>query len=438
MKRKLYNSLVKWKKSKNRKPLILHGARQVGKTWLLNEFAAKEYAKVVYFSLDRDNRARTVFEVGGTTEQLILSLSALSGITISAQDTLLILDEIQECPSALTALKFFYEDAPDIHIAVAGSLLGISVHENTSFPIGKVDILRLYPLDFEEFIRALGHDLLADQLVNGDRMIINSLKMEFENLLRQYYYVGGMPAVVQNFVTQKDFLQVRALQNQLLFEYEQDFSKHAPISELARIRMVWNSIPSQLAKENKKFVYGALRKGARASAFESVIQWLIDAGLVYRINAVSSVEMPLKFYEDHTAFKLFIFDVGILGAMVHAPADAVLIGNNIFSEYKGSFTEVFVASQLASGSIPTFYHTVKNSLIEMDFVVQLGQHAYPVEVKAETNVRSKSMKTFLQKHTNLTGIRLSMLPFISQDRLECMPLYAFRQAFERMAEIKMD
>ena len=431
-----YNLLIQWKNSKNRKPLIVNGARQVGKTWLLNEFAKREYKKKVMFSLDRHEKAREVFVNGGSVEQLLRALSALSNVDITPNDTLIILDEIQECPQALTALKYFCEDAPDIHIAVAGSLLGISLHKQSSFPVGKVDIIRLYPMNFEEFLRAVGRTQMADELLRGDWSVINLLEKEYIDLLRQYYYVGGMPAVVLAYLDNGGLKDVRQVQKKILADYEHDFSKYAPQNEVPRIRMVWQSIPSQLAKENKKFIYGALKKGARAAAFEVAIQWLVDAGLVYKICRTTSVKMPLKFYEDSNAFKLFLLDVGLMGAMVDAPASAVLVGNEIFSEYKGAFTELFVAAQLMGTGLPVFYHSAEDSRVELDFVVQIGSTVYPVEAKSEENLQSKSMKTFIQNHPDLRGIRLSMKPHISQDWLECIPLYAFCEEFKRMQVIE--
>lgn len=432
MKRLLYNSLIEWKHKKDRKPLVLNGARQVGKTWLLNEFAKSEYKKYVLFSLDRDKNARKIFEEADNTEQILRNLSVLSGIDITPNDTLIVLDEIQDCPSALTALKYFCEEKPEIHIAVAGSLLGISMHEQKSFPVGKVEELRLYPMIFLEFLMAMGKDKMAEELLNGDWQTINALSGEYIDLLRQYYYVGGMPAVVLSYSENKNIHKVREIQRQILSDYEQDFSKHAPYNEVPRIRMVWNSIPSQLAKENKKFIYGAIKKGARASSFEIAIQWLIDAGLVYKVNRVNNVKIPLKFYEDINAFKLFILDLGLMGAMVEASPEAVLIGNNIFSEYKGAFTESFVYIQMSGTQIPLYTHSVESSRIELDFVVQIGNHVYPVEVKAEENLQSKSLKTFIQKNPDLRAIRISMKPHISQDWLECIPLYAFREELIRM------
>ncbi len=431
-----YNLLIQWKNSKNRKPLIVNGARQVGKTWLLNEFAKREYKKKVMFSLDRHEKAREVFVNGGSVEQLLRALSALSNVDITPNDTLIILDEIQECPQALTALKYFCEDAPDIHIAVAGSLLGISLHKQSSFPVGKVDIIRLYPMNFEEFLRAVGRTQMADELLRGDWSVINLLEKEYIDLLRQYYYVGGMPAAVLAYLDNGGLKDVRQVQKKILADYEHDFSKYAPQNEVPRIRMVWQSIPSQLAKENKKFIYGALKKGARAAAFEVAIQWLVDAGLVYKICRTTAVKMPLKFYEDSNAFKLFLLDVGLMGAMVDAPASAVLVGNEIFSEYKGAFTELFVAAQLMGTALPVFYHSAEDSRVELDFVVQIGSTVYPVEAKSEENLQSKSMKTFIQNHPDLRGIRLSMKPHISQDWLECIPLYAFCEEFKRMQVIE--
>lgn len=432
MKRELYNKLIEWKKSPKRKPLIINGARQVGKTWLLTELARNEYEKSVVFSLDRDSDARQIFEYGGTARQLLQRLSALAGIEITPDDTLLILDEIQECPKALTALKFFEEDAPQIHVAAAGSLLGISIHAQSSFPVGKVDILRLYPMNFNEFLCAMGREQMAANLNDGDWGNIDALSSAYIDFLRQYYYVGGMPAVVSAYASDGKLQQVRELQNKILNDYEADFSKHAPINEIPNIRMVWQSIPSQLAKENKKFIYGAMKPGARAATFEKAIQWLHDAGLIYKVNRVSAVKMPLKFYEEFGAFKIFMLDIGLMGALVAAPAAAMLVKNTIFSEYKGAFTELFVCMQLQGTGMPTFYHSLENSRIEIDFAVQLGMKVYPIEVKAEENVKSKSMQTFIKKHPELKGIRLSMKPRITQDWLECIPLYGFREELIRM------
>lgn len=425
MKRDIYKQLVEWKVSSNRKPLILNGARQVGKTYILREFGANEYRQTAYFSLDRDSRAAAVFEAGGTVQNMLLALSAISNIDITPGDTLVILDEVQDCPKALEALKFFCEDAPDIHIAVAGSLLGISLHGNASYPVGKVNELRLYPMTFTEFLQATGKDRIAQTLLTGNWETINLLHDECIALLRQYYYVGGMPAAVLEFANSKSLHQVREIQRQILRDYRRDFSKHAPAREVPRIAMVWDSIPSQLARENKKFIYGAVRKSARAAEFEMAIQWLIEAGLVYKVTCVSKPQSPLKFYENAAAFKLFILDVGLMGAMVGATAQDMLTSNNVFSEYKGAFSELYVLTQIITCDIPVYYHSVDNSSIEIDFVLQdKSGHVVPVEVKAETNVKAKSLKTFIAANPKLKGVRYSMLPHKDQGWMVNVPLYA--------------
>lgn len=431
MEREVYNQLINWKIGPQRKPLILNGARQVGKTWLLHEFASREYKKVAAFSLDRHVEARGVFERGGDIQQILRGLSALAAVDITPNDTLLILDEIQDCPQALSSLKYFCEDAPDVHVAVAGSLLGISLHDQTSFPVGKVDIIRVYPMNFNEFLRALGRGQMADELLKGEWDILDALHSSYVDLLRQYYYVGGMPGVVAAYSSHGLLQEVRELQKKILVDYEEDFSKHAPANEVPRIRMVWNSVPSQLAKENKKFIYSALKKGARASAFEVAIQWLVDSGLLYKVPRVNAVKMPLKFYEDFNAFKLFVLDVGLMGAMVDAPAAAMIVGNTIFTEYKGAFTELYVCMQMQGTKLPLFYYNADNSRIELDFVTQIGTNVFPVEVKAELNVHAKSMITFLTKNPDLRGVCLSMKPHFTKGRLEYIPLFAFREEFMR-------
>lgn len=431
MYRILYESLEKWHFSDVRKPLVLFGARQVGKTWLLKEFGRKVYAKTAFISFDRDKAARQLMQTEDSAEKLLRGLSAITGIDITPHDTLVILDEIQDCPVALTRLKVFAEDAPDIHVTACGSLLGIALHEGVSYPVGKVDELYLYPMTFGEFLRANGKDQMEELLKQNEWSIINAISDEYIDLIRQYYYVGGMPAAVKAYVDGRGLNAVRSEQKLILRDYDRDFSKHAPARVVPRIRMVWQSIVSQLAKENKKFIFGALRKGARASDFEEAIQWLTDAGIVYRINRVTSVQMPLKFYEDRDAFKLFIIDVGLMGAMADVPASQIMVGDNIFKEFKGAFTEVYVYSQLATTQIPVSYHTVEQSRIELDFVIQLSDNVYPVEVKAEENVKSKSMKVFIETNPNLKGLRLSMKGYENQPWIENIPLYAFREYLEQ-------
>jgi len=431
MYRYLHSELCKWKSSEERKPLVLFGARQVGKTWLLKEFGRREYKSVAFISFDRDDSACKLMENEKSAKKILRGLAALTGIDITPGDTLIILDEIQDCPVALTRLKALAEDAPEYHVAACGSLLGISLHERVSYPVGKVDELYLYPMTFGEFILANGRDKMEEILRQCDWGLINSLGAEYIDLLRQYYFVGGMPAAVKAYVEGKGLNAVRKEQKLILNDYDRDFSKHAPARAVPRIRMVWQNMVSQLTKENKKFIFGAMKKGARASEFEEAIQWLTDAGIVYKVNRVTTVQMPLKFYEDRDAFKLFILDVGLMGAMADVPAGQIMVGDNIFKEYKGAFTEVYVRSQLATTDIPTFYHTVINSRIELDFVIQLTDNVYPVEVKAEENVKAKSMKVFIQNHTDLKGIRLSMKNYENQSWLENIPLYAFQDYLEK-------
>lgn len=425
MERYLYKELEKWSSSENRRPLILFGARQVGKTWLLKEFGSRRYKNVAFVSFDRNDAAVQLMTTEKSAEKILRGLSAVTGVDIVPGDTLVILDEIQDCPIALTRLKALAEDAPDYHIAACGSLLGIALHEGISYPVGQVDEMYLYPMTFGEFLLANGKDKMQALLAESDWAMINAISSEYVDLLRQYYYVGGMPAAVKAYVEGKGLNAVRTQQKQILNDYDRDFSKHAPTRVVSRIRMVWQSIVSQLTKENKKFIFGALKKGARASDFEEAIQWLTDAGIVYKVNRVNAVQMPLKFYEDYDAFKLFILDVGLLGAMADVPASQIMVADNIFKEYKGAFTEVYVKSQLATTTIPVYYHSVEKSRIELDFVIQLNDNVYPVEVKAEENVKAKSMKVFINSNPHLKGIRLSLKNYEDQSWIENIPLFAF-------------
>lgn len=424
MKRLIINQLISWKENSQRKPLILNGARQVGKTYILKAFGKLHYRNVAYVNLDSQKELAKVFEQDFNVTRIIRSLSAFLNIHIEPQHTLIVLDEVQECPAALHALKYFCEDAPEYHVVVAGSLLGISMHGNSSFPVGKVDMLRMFPLTFEEFLMALGEEQLIKLMKDGETEVIDTLSGRFVDCLRQYYYTGGMPAVVKEYITSGNLQSVRQLQKQILFDYRRDFSKHAPAEQVPRINLVWDSIPAQLARENKKFIYGALKKGGRAKEFEMAIQWLIDAGLVYRVYRANKPSLPLKFYEDLSAFKLFSLDVGLMGAMADSPAEAVLVNNRAFVEYKGAMTELYVLTQLQPTGIPIYYYSSNDSLSEIDFLVQSGARIVPIEVKAEVNVKSKSLSAFIQKHPDLTGLRLSLLPFQTQDWMENRPLYA--------------
>ena len=423
MKRNILKELIKWKESHNRKPLILNGARQVGKTYILQEFGRLCYKNVAYLNCDRNDTLRNVFAHDYDTARIIRSISALTGIHIEPGETLIVFDEIQENPIILNSLKYFCENAPEYHIAVAGSLLGISLHGNVSYPVGKVDMLKMFPMTFDEFLMAIGQEQLVELLRNGEKEIIDTLSLQLTDCLRQYYFVGGMPAAVREYSESGNLQTVRTIQQQILFDYRRDFSKHAPGAEVPRINMVWDSIPSQLAKENRKFIYGAIRKGARASEFEIAIQWLLDAGLVYRVHRATAPIMPLKFYEELSAFKLFMLDVGLMGAMTDTPAEAIIIGDNIFREYKGAFTELFVYTQLIPRNLPIYYFSSNDSRIEIDFLIQKGTKIIPIEIKAEVNVKSKSLRTYIDKHPTLKGMRLSMLPHSDQGWMENVPLY---------------
>lgn len=423
MKRNILSQLIKWKNGTNRKPLILNGARQVGKTYILKEFGRTQYKNTAYVNCDNNDTIEKIFSQGYDVRRIILSLSAVTHIRIEPHNTLIILDEIQESPLALNSLKYFYENAPEYHIAVAGSLLGISLHSGTSFPVGKIDMLKMYPMTFDEFLPAIGEPQLLQILKSCDYELMNSFSSKLTDCLRQYYFTGGMPAVVKEYAANHDINETRAIQKQILFDYRRDFSKHAPSSQIPRINQVWDSIPSQLAKDNKKFIYGAVKKGGRASEFELAIQWLIDAGLVYRVNRITSPSISLKFYEDISAFKLFTLDVGLMGAMVDTPPENVLIGDSQFREYKGAFTELFVLTQMITHNLPIYYFSANDSRVEIDFIVQKGAIVIPVEVKAEVNVKSKSLHMYIDKHPQLKGLRLSMQPYQDQGWMENKPLY---------------
>lgn len=429
MERSVYSSLKKWKESPTRKPLILQGARQVGKTYILKEFGAREYSEVVYINCDDNNDMQNMF-VDYDVDRIIRSLSAISGVSIKPSTTLLILDEIQEVERGLASLKYFCEKAPEYHVAVAGSLLGITLHEGTSFPVGKVDMLYMYPMDFEEFLLAMGKEQLVELLRNNSWAALTPLRGMLTELLRQYYFVGGMPEAVKTYVERGDIWEVRSIHSKIIDAYRNDMSKHVPKQQVQRINMVWNSIPSQLARDNKKFIYGALRKGARANDFEIAIQWLVDSGLVHKVHRISKPVVPLKFYEDMASFKLFLLDCGLLGALSETPPEQILIGDNVFEEYKGAFTENYVLQQLKS--LPrtfVYYYSNDNSTLEIDFVVQHEAHVIPIEVKAEENLRAKSLRQFVTDNSGLHGVRFSMSDYREQDWLTNVPLWAVRWAF---------
>ncbi|MBO4371678.1 MAG: ATP-binding protein [Bacteroidales bacterium] len=425
MKRKVYNELIEWKNSPNRKPLILSGARQVGKTWLMKELGKNEYKNYVYLNFDLDDRLENLFETDYNIDRILLAIQAITGIKPEKGKTLIILDEIQQVKRGLGVLKYFCEDAPEYHIIVAGSLLGIALHPGTSFPVGKVNMINVYPLDFGEFLDAMGENTMKELVEKHDWEMMKILKNKYIELLRQYYFIGGMPKVVADYVANKDLKQARKTQKEIITAYREDISKHAPKKDVVRINMVLDSIPSQLAKENKKFIFGAMKKGARATEFELAIQWLIDCGIVYKISRVNAPKMPLKFYEDMSAFKLFLLDVGLMGCMSEVPADQIIATDNALVEYKGAFTEEYVMQQLASQQdIFVYYWASERSESELDFLIQKESQIIPVEVKAEVNLKSRSLYQFVSKHPELSAIRFSMSDYIKQDWMENRPLYS--------------
>lgn len=417
--------LYKWKSSKRRKPLIIEGARQVGKTWLMKEFGKQAYADTVYINFDSNSRMAELFSADLDTDRLIMGLELYAGRKINPENTLLIFDEVQEVPRALASLKYFYENAPQYHIVCAGSLLGIALHQGTSFPVGKVDFLKLYPLSFSEFLMATGNERFAELLKKQDYEMITSFKQTYIDALKHYYFVGGMPEAVQSFAESKDFNEVRAIQKRILAAYEQDFSKHAPNEIVPKIRMLWNSIPSQLARENKKFIYGLVREGGRAREYETAIMWLSDCGLVHKVSRVNAAGIPLKAYEDLKAFKLFIVDVGLLGCMTGLRQRTLLDGDDLFVEFKGALTEQYVCQQLKTiEDLGVYYYTNDRGSCEIDFVVDTGEQIVPIEVKAETNLRAKSLKTYRERFEPELSVRTSMADYKKEDWLLNLPLYA--------------
>lgn len=424
MERLVLQRLKEWKARKDRKPLIVNGARQVGKTWALREFAKREYAKEAYIICRKNELVEQVFKQDFNVERILLSLSAIIHVDITPGDTLIILDEVQEIPEAIEALKYFCENAPEYHIAVAGSLLGISLHHDVSYPVGKVNEIDMYPMSYGEFLLAKGEKQCYQLLEEQNFEITNLLHEKYVDLLRQYYYVGGMPEAVKEYVESGALKEVRRIQKEILKGYERDFSKHSPKEQIERIKMVWKSIPSQLFKDNKKFIYGALRQGARAKDFEIAIEWLVDSGLLYKVPRCTKPALPLDIYEDLSVFKLYLLDIGLLGAMVNVDPAQILINNQIFSEYKGGMTEEYVLQEMKSRNIsPIYYHKTDDSRLELDFVIQYKGKLLPIEVKAEGNVRANSLMTLLKANPDLQAVRFSMLPYKKQEQLFCVPLY---------------
>ena len=425
MDRTIISRLAEWQKKEGRKPLILKGARQVGKTWVLKEFGRRCFKKTAYITFFKNQRMKDVFEGDYNLERILTNINIECKTEVTPENTLIIFDEIQECPRALEALKYFCEEAPEYAVAAAGSLLGLALHKDISFPVGKVDSMNMYPLSFREFLMAMGENQLAAVLTESDTGLINDFHGTYSYWLKNYMYVGGMPEIVKYFSEHKNYEEVRAMQNQILADYEDDFGKHIPKEQLPKVRLVWNSIPLQLAKENKKFFFGKIKEGARAKDFEEAIELLKDCGLITKVQKVSKPAVPLKTYADFTAFKLYFVDVGLLGAHAGLDASSILDGNKLFVEFKGAITEQYVLQQIVSDTknIP-YYYSGEKATYELDFLIQKNGELVPIEVKAGENLRSKSLAFFREKYGNKTAVRFSLAKICVQDWLLNLPLYA--------------
>ncbi len=432
MKRLLMDELIKWKEKRNHKPLIIHGARQVGKTWLMKEFGKTYFEDYIYINFENNEHMKNAFEMDYDIKRILMAIKIDSGKNISPEKTLLIFDEIQEVPKAMTALKYFSENAPEYYIIAAGSLLGMSLHTGTSFPVGKVEFMNLYPLSYYEFLMAMQENGLCELLSSNKYDLVNSFSGRYIDWMRKYYYIGGMPEVVQTFLDTEDMKEVRRVQKNLLLYYENDFSKHAPKEQLPRIQMVWNSIPAQLAKENRKFIYGVIREGARAKDYEIAIQWLMDYGLTYKSYRVKKPHMPLISYMEQSSFKLFMLDIGLLVAKANLSAKTLLEGSRIFTEFKGALTEQFVAQQLVSNGMELYYYSTENSSGEIDFIIQYEDYIIPIEVKAEENLRAQSLKAFSNKYMPEIALRSSMSDYREQDWMINVPLYLLSEYIKNL------
>ncbi len=424
MERNCIKQLIEWKNSPRRKPLIIEGARQVGKTWLVKEFGKTHYNNCIYINFEQEKGLQNLFETDLRPQRIIETLQLYTNKIINSENTLIFFDEIQAAPSGITSLKYFYENSPEYHIIAAGSLLGMSVHTGESFPVGKVNFLQMHPMSFVEFLKAIGKEQFANALIEQKWSILSPFHEELCHILKSYLVVGGMPEVVNDFAERRDYNAVQEIQHEILDSYERDFSKHAPINELPRIRQVWESVPSQLAKENKKFIYGLLRDGARAKDYELAIKWICDAGLLLKTNRVTKPELPLSHYAEPDIFKLYMLDVGLLSALSNVRPEIILEGNRIFTEYKGALTEQFVHQQMVQKKYEGLYYwTNDRSTAEVDFVIQNGNTVIPIEVKAETNVHAKSFKLFCEKYNPTSAIRTSMLPYKEESWMTNIPLY---------------
>ncbi len=418
------HDLAAWKDNPLRKPLIINGARQVGKTWLIQEFGKRHYKSVAYVNMDNNKAMRNLFDEGYNIDALLDGIQLQTRVSVDPVSTLIVFDEVQETPKALTALKYFAEDPRQFSIIAAGSLLGILLQSGTGFPVGKVETLDLYPLSFEEFVLAAEGQLFLDALQSSDVSLVQAFRSQAITLLRNYYYVGGMPEAVSTFLKKRDYQAARAIQQRILADYERDFSKHIPPRDAESVYAVWDSIITHLSQENKKFIFGRIAKGARAKDFESALTWLRQAGLIYQVPRIAKPEIPLKAYRDPNAFKVFALDVGLLGAMGDVDSGSILNGNALLEEFKGALTEQYVCQELiASCGLSPFYWSADNSRGELDFLVQNTGTVFAIEVKAEENLRAKSLRSFKKKYPTVCALRFSLSDYRKQDWLTNVPLY---------------
>jgi predicted AAA+ superfamily ATPase len=423
MKRYAIKQLLEWKNNPNKKPLIIEGARQVGKTWLMQEFGKSEYRQVAYINFENNLQMKMVFDMDLDPKRIIQDIGLNTNLTINPKDTLIIFDEIQECPRALTSLKYFNETAPEYSIIAAGSMLGVTLHKGTSFPVGKVDFMTLYPMSFVEFLEAIGEERFIPFMEKLDFQTISVFKDVIVRLLKHYFYIGGMPEAVQDFVINKDFIRVKDIQNKILKSYEMDFSKHIDSNLVEKIKLLWNSIPAQLSKENKKFIYGAIKKGARANDFELAIAWLRDCGLIYQVHRVNKPIDPLKFYEEFSAFKIFILDIGLFCNLSNVSSSLLIENKKIFEEFNGALTEQYVLQQLKTKEKNIFYWSTDTSRSEIDFMIQSEENVIPIEVKSTINLQAKSLKFFREKFKPKISVRTSLADYKKTDDLYDIPLY---------------
>ena len=412
MDRLLLEDLKRWKHKADRKPLILRGARQVGKTWLLKEFGSKCFEDVCYINFEQKDLLEAIFAGSLSPKRIIDQLSVFHGRRILPGTTLLIFDEVQEMPRALTSLKYFAEEAPEYAICCAGSLLGVALHEGTSFPVGKVDFLDLYPLSFREFLLANHEEMLIDYILEGNRDLL-AFGQKLTDYLKSYFVIGGMPAAIMKWLDTHDFYEVDDVQQQIIAAYQNDFSKHAPRQLVEKIRYVWDSIPSQLAKENKKFIFGLVREGARAREYEDTLLWLSDAAEIIRTYNVSKPDVPLKAYAKLKNFKVFLMDVGLLRSLSGVAPRVILEGSKIFEEFKGALTEQFVCQELQLFKrLQTHYYWTSASKAEVDFLVSDGMEVYPLEAKAGFTMNAKSLKSYKKRYSSTKWcLRTSLLPY---------------------------